>query len=131
MEFAGDVRLVTLGGSTSERIRGREVIAESHVSLNLDTLEKKEVCLEKLEESDRRLASGPITTSPGYDWQFVFEESLSDGTYKVHFGVAWYDSDFFESKKTVFEDRRHQGIFSSFGVDAEDVSVSHWVKERN
>jgi len=128
MQFSGNVRLVTLGGSTAERIAGRSAIAESQVSIDLATEDKRDKCLAELEASDRRLAMGAIRPTP-YDWQFVFEEALADGGFRVHFGVAWYDHDFYAKNKDIFTDPRHRKIFSRFGADLDDVEVSHWVRE--
>lgn len=125
--FEQTPKVVALGGSTLERIRGREVVAESKVTIRVPDSEALENCLHQLEVSDRRLAEmGPKTG--GYDWQFVMSESFDDGSAAVHFGVAWYDMDFFQEKKEIFKDVKHSRMLGAMGVSAAEISVDHWVK---
>lgn len=126
--FENSPSFVSVGGSTLGRIAGRRPVAESKVTLKLCDKQSMQICLEKLEESDRRLAAGPKTGGNGYDWQFVLAEECSDGTSRVHFGVTWFDRDFFDKKKDVFTNDQHAGIFSQFGVSLEDVEVDHWLR---
>lgn len=120
-------KVVSLGGSTVSRIKGREAVAESKVTIELPDEKGLKRCLKFLEESDRRLANSGGSGAP-YDWQFVLTETLQNGAAKVHFGVAWYDQAFFEKKKTIFSDAHHQNIFEMMGVGLDKVSVEHWIK---
>jgi small-conductance mechanosensitive channel len=47
----------------------------------------------------------------------------------LSFGVAWYDMEFFNSKKDVFKDPNHSVIFSKFGKVPMDFDVQHFVAE--
>ncbi|GAB20080.1 hypothetical protein GOEFS_105_00910 [Gordonia effusa NBRC 100432] len=128
MYIEGSTEVVSWGGSTEERRKGRTPVAESKVTIVVPDAATMEKCLTALEESDRRLATmGPGTG--GYDWQIVFREDMADGSGKVHFGVVWYDTDFYRAKREIFSASDHTSMFGRLGFTADDVSVEHWVKD--
>ena len=121
---ATTLELVALGGSTQQRRRGREAVAQSEVAIRLDSDEAVEKCLRGLESSDQRLAEVPQM----YDWVTVWketEEGRPGAT--VRFGVAWYDEEFFQAKKDIYLGNDHLAMFSGFGADSADVEVKHYV----
>ncbi|ATZ06243.1 hypothetical protein BOR84_11645 [Corynebacterium striatum] len=71
-----------------------------------------------------------IDQAPPYDWQFVLSESFNDGSACVHFGVVWYDLEFFLEKKDSFRDNRHTSILQNIGIAPSRISVDHWVRTK-
>ena len=106
-------------------------MAESKVTIQLPNAVSLEKCLRQLEISDQRLAKmGPNRTGGPYDWQFVLSESFDDGSACVHFGVSWYDLEFFLEKKDSFRDNQHNSILQNIGIDPSRMSVDHWVRTK-
>ena len=121
---ATNLELVALGGSTLERKAGRKAVAQSEVSIRLETDEAVEKCLRALEASDVRLAEVPQR----YDWIAVWKESVEgEAGATVRFGVVWYDEEFFTEKKDIYLDKRHLAMFSGYGADESEVEVRHFV----
>lgn len=115
--------LVSIAGSAPERINGRSEVARSEVKITLSSDQALNTCLATLEASDQRLAEKPQK----YDWQNVWvekEEGKPGGN--VIFGVAWYDEEFYKSKRDVYLNTDHTGLFKSFGVQAQDITVRHF-----
>jgi len=115
-------KLITIAGDAQERIRGRQLVAQSDVSIELATDEAVEKCLRALEVSDLHLAEKPQK----YDWKFVWVDPSEQGGGRVNFGVAWYDEEFFDEKRDVYLDTKHLRMIAGFGADDGAISVSHY-----
>ncbi|MGO2933918.1 hypothetical protein ACTXMW_16835 [Brachybacterium paraconglomeratum] len=131
MFIQDQTELVSWGGNTEERRRGRTPVAESQVTISLKDVETMDRCLDAIEESDGRLAAPPKDGRelPAYDWTIVWREENKSGGGKVHFGVVWYDEDYYQNHKNTFEGRFHGHLFEKLGVSVEDFNVTHWKKE--
>jgi hypothetical protein len=122
---------VAWGGSTEERRRGRTAIAESQVTIDVPDSTTMERCLAALEESDQRLAAsatGGGTKGP-YDWKVVYKDTAEDGSGSIHFGVVWYDTEYYLKHRETFKGHFHGRMFNDLGITADDLSVTHWNKE--
>jgi len=73
--------------------------------------------------SDDRLRARPEQMIL-WDWQRSFREGMS-----IYFGVAWYDKEFFERRKDVFEEPSHVAYYSMFGATPDRFKMEHQVLE--
>ncbi|GHH43840.1 hypothetical protein [Lentzea cavernae] len=118
------VRELILWGEEAPGRRGdRTVVAESHCDFTLGDDEAVERCIAALQASDEKLAKNPGTM---YNWQRTWLQRHEEGGGTVTFGVAWYDEQYFNDKKTVFMERMHDAIFNKIGISADAVQVTHW-----
>ncbi|WP_427884682.1 hypothetical protein ACQHIV_21050 [Kribbella sp. GL6] len=121
---------VAWGGSTEERRRGRTAVAESQVTINVPDAAVMERCLTALEESDARLAAAPDSPQLApYDWTIVYKDTAADGSGSIHFGVVWYDTDYYGKHRETFKRSFHGRMFKDLGISADNLSVTHWNKE--
>jgi hypothetical protein len=113
--------LVILPGEEGGRRQasGKVLRACSKVEITLANKEDLESCIRHLEESDRRFAAN--TANP-WDWQIVKIRDL-----QVRFGVAWYDLEFFNSKKEAYSDPKHIALYAKFGAKLENFKVEHFI----
>ncbi|MEU9197875.1 hypothetical protein [Streptomyces hundungensis] len=44
----------------------------------------------------------------------------------VVFGVAWYDENFFQEKKSTYIKPDHLAMYAHIGAGEGDISVTHW-----
>ncbi len=130
MYIENNGQLVSWGGSTEERRQGRTPIAESHATIKVKDEITMSRCLTALEESDSRLAMPSMNGRPAnYDWTIVYKDAADDGSGNIHFGVVWYDQDYYEAHRDTFKGRFHGHLFAQLGISADDFSVSHWNRE--
>ena len=116
--------LVVLPGEEDGRRQkyGKTLVAETQVEISLTSEADLENCIRELEESDRRIRE--LSGRPPWDWQKVMVKGL-----QVRFGVAWYDRDFFETRKTAFSDPVHQRMYARFGATLDNFKVEHHLVE--
>ena len=115
--------LVLWGEEAPERRGDRTIVAQSQCDFTLDDDVAVERCIAELRSSDEKLAKNPNSK---YDWQRTWLQRREGGGGTISFGVAWYDQEYFDTKKNVFLGRMHDAIFSKIGVSADAVHVSHW-----
>ncbi|MDE0000845.1 MAG: hypothetical protein OXQ89_24180 [Rhodospirillaceae bacterium] len=112
--------LVVSPGCEDRRKRNRKhVVALSEVEIRLRSENGKDICIRKLEESDRRFSM--MNTNP-WDWQSVRTRSLT-----VRFAVEWYDLTIFSERRDAFQDTDHIAMYSDFGVTLDEISVTHFL----
>ncbi|MDI3291997.1 hypothetical protein [Polyangium sp. 15x6] len=98
---------------------GKVLRAFTKVEITLTSKEDLESCVRHLEESDRRFAAN--TENP-WDWAKVMIRDL-----QVRFGVAWYDLEFFSTKKEAYSDPKHIGLYAKFGATLDNFKVEHFL----
>jgi hypothetical protein len=100
----------------------RLIVARSVVRITFSSDEDLEKCVAALKASDEEMRQRPAA-AVSYKWDRTV---VKDRT--VHFGVVWYDRDFFAARKEAFKTPQHTGIFAKFGAKPESFSVEHYVR---
>jgi hypothetical protein len=114
---ASDV-IVVSPGQALENPLGRKPVAITKVSIQIPDPDNLKKCVAMLQASDIALSLKPDSA---YVWEMV---TVVNDT--VHFGVAWYDEQFFLEKKQVYTDVNHFRMFEQFGVTPADFNVQHF-----
>ncbi|PRB18898.1 hypothetical protein CQ042_00320 [Microbacterium sp. MYb62] len=88
--------------------------------------------LHAIEVSDRRLAAPKaVGDIDPYDWTIVWKDSAEDGSAKVHFGVVWYDDDYYLEHRETLRGHFHERLFDRLGVEVDDFTVTHYKREQD
>ena len=117
--------LVILPGEEGGRRQasGKVLRAFTSVEISLSRKEDLDSCILHLEESDRRFAAN--TANP-WDWAKTLIRGL-----QVRFGVAWYDLEFFKTKREAYSDPRHLGLYAKFGATLENFKIEHFLVDED
>lgn len=101
-----------------EEVRGDKiVVASSDVEIRLKSSDDVQKCIRILEGSDRRLK---LVFSNPWNWgPAMYKGNI------IRFGVAWYDLEFFESRKNAWFGDDHRAFYSQFGATVDDFTVNH------
>lgn len=132
MFIENEGEFVAWGGTTEQRRRGRTPVAESKATIKVEDEATLQRCLDAIEASDRRLAMPKaVGDIDPYDWTIVWKDTAADGSGNIHFGVVWYDEEYYQGHRETFKGRFHDHLFGKLGISAEDFTVTHWKKEQD
>lgn len=99
----------------------RPVIARSYCEIEFESEERLLQCVEALKASDEKMSQRPEEAIT-YEW----DAGIQTGK-KLQFGVKWYDREFFEKKKEIYNNSLHEHVFSKFGAKIGDFKVNHYM----
>jgi hypothetical protein len=110
---------IIMNGEETRRPKSltRVAITRAEVTFSNEANLKKFV--DVLEASDKRLRAIP-DAEVRYDWQRVLRKNLT-----VRFGVAWYDREFYLSRRDAYKSEFHSRMLRDFGLTPEDMRVEH------
>jgi hypothetical protein len=101
--------------------RPEDLIARTKCEITFDNGEDLQKCVDALRASDEELKRRPESLR-AWEWTITYRESMT-----IHFGVNWYDRDFFERRKDAFRSDRHVEMFKAFGATPDRFKVDHEV----
>jgi hypothetical protein len=114
-------RVMILAGT--EGGKGRKPYAITKIEIEFNNETDLRNCVRMLRWSDERLRARPEQMIL-WDWQQSFREGM-----KIHFGVAWYDREFFDRRKDAFKEPTHIGYYTMFGATPERFKMHHEIIE--
>ncbi len=110
----------------AERRGTKRVVAVSRCRFDCDDDATLDRCVEALRASDEHLRNRPEEMML-WDWQSTYVEIQRDAEGgSVLLGVAWYDHEFYETKRDAYLDRLHARLYESIGLEPDAIHVSHW-----
>jgi hypothetical protein len=112
-------RVMILAGTEMEGSRRQKPYAITKVEIAFDNEDSLRTCVRLLRWSDDRLRARPDQLIL-WEWQSSFREGMT-----IHFGVAWYDREFFEKRKNAFMEPQHANYYAYFGAKPEDFKMEH------
>lgn len=121
LELGKRERVMILAGT--EGGKGRKPYAITNIEIAFDTENDLRNCVRMLRWSDERLRARPDQMIL-WDWNKSFREGM-----KIHFGVAWYDREFFEKRKNAFKEPAHIGYYAMFGATPDRFKMEHEILE--
>lgn len=111
----------TLVVESGETPSGKEVVAKTSCEITFKNNEDLSNCVEAIKESDEKMKLRP-PAEVLYGWDNTYKNGM-----KIHFGVLWYDFEFFERRKDAYKTILHASLFAKFNVSDEAFEVEHQV----
>jgi hypothetical protein len=101
--------------------RPEDLIARTKCEITFDNEEELQKCVDALRASDEELRKRPESLR-AWEWTITYREGMT-----IHFGVNWYNRDFFEQRKDALRSDRHVEMFKAFGATPDGFKVVHEV----
>jgi len=119
LERGKSERVMILSGTEADENRRRKPYAATKVEIAFKDEASLRTCVRLLRWSDDRLRARPDQVFL-WEWTRSFRDRMT-----IHFGVNWYDKDFFEKRKNAFMEPRHASYYAFFGARPEDFKMVH------
>jgi hypothetical protein len=112
-------RVMILSGTETPSNAQRKPYAVTKVRIDFESESYLRRCVQLLRWSDERLRARPDQLIL-WDWQRTYRDGMT-----IHFGVSWYDKEFFEHRKDAFTEPGHTTYYAAFGASAKDFQMEH------